>query len=543
MRKHLRYRLMVFMLILVILVEVFVGVMLFGNIMLNYNRAFYQEMEDLRMWIEYFEVNANSIDDLIDFLASQDAINPLTTDRNYYVLQNETMYHSNGDMGAFKVTDNLRNVMRGGVHEEASILEETLDFAWHIKSLDCTLYVVDTRAELMDTIEDYFWLFLQALAIGIVLAVALSYFFTRQFLTPLRKLTDSVQSMRFGVDFTPLETKSKDEVGQLTRVYNEMGVRIEQNFRMLQDLLRNIPKPLFAVNGNGVVVHSNAAFKLIFDKLPERELFFAHKDESRFMLQYENRYYCVYRSLFLLEDGSEGFLFLLDDITESEALERDRKQFVANVSHEMKTPLTVIKSYSETLQEMEGDPATAKRFLQVIERSADQMNEMVSQLLELSKTEQARGGHREPLDLVAAANEVLEAMSIEMEKKELAVVTEVPQAREYICEPDKVRRVMVNLLSNSVKYSNPGGTITVTIKETEGGVLFSVKDEGIGIEKKHLPHLFDKFYRVDKARSRETGGTGLGLSIVHAIMTGMGGEVSVESTFGKGSQFTCYFPD
>ena len=543
MKRHLRYRLMATMLILVVLVEVFVGMMLFGNIVLTYNRNFYQDMEDLRHWVEYFEVNGKTIDDLVAFLPSQDTINPLTTDRNYYVLQNDTMYYSNGDLGTFKVTENLKNVMQGGVNEETSIFGDSLEYAWYIKSLDCTLFVVDNKAEMNETMESYILLFIQALAIGIVLAVALSFIFARQFLTPIRRLTSGVQSMRIGGEFTPIETKSTDEVGQLTRVYNEMGIRISKNVQMLQDLLRNIPKPLFAVNQNGVVVHSNAAFKLIFDKLPDRELFFAHKDENRFMLQYENRYYCVYRSLFLLEDGSEGLLFLLDDITESEALERDRKQFVANVSHEMKTPLTVIKSYSETLQDMEGDSATAKRFLQVIERSADQMNEMVSQLLELSKTEDGQGGHREPLDLVATANEVLEAMSLEMEKKELIAVTRFPKERIYICETDKVRRVMINLLSNSVKYSNPGGKITVTLKETEGGVLFSVKDEGIGIEKKHLPHLFDKFYRVDKARSRETGGTGLGLSIVHAIMTAMGGSVSVESTFGKGSQFTCYFPD
>ena len=134
-------------------------------------------------------------------------------------------------------------------------------------------------------------------------------------------------------------------------------------------------------------------------------------------------------------------------------------------------------------------------------------------------------------------------MRLEMEKKELTCILDLPQKRELICESDKVRRVMVNLLSNAVKYSNPGGTITLTLTEEEGGIRFSVADEGIGIEKKHLPYLFDKFYRVDKARSRETGGTGLGLSIVHSIMTGMGGSISVESTYGKGSIFTCYFPD
>lgn len=149
---------------------------------------------------------------------------------------------------------------------------------------------------------------------------------------------------------------------------------------------------------------------------------------------------------------------------------------------------------------------------------------------------------KEPLDLVAAVGEVAEAMQLEMRKKGLCCVLHTPPQRILICEPDKVRRVMVNLLSNSDKIFQRAGTVTVSIREAEGGVLFQVADEGIGIEKKHLPHLFDKFYRVDKARSRETGGTGLGLSIVHSIVTGMGGSVTVESTYGKGSVFTCFFP-
>ena len=158
-------------------------------------------------------------------------------------------------------------------------------------------------------------------------------------------------------------------------------------------------------------------------------------------------------------------------------------------------------------------------------------------------TENAPAAIKEPLDFPAAVRETVDAMKLEMQKKALTCQLELPEKRSLLCEPDKVRRVMVNLLSNAIKYSNPGGKITLTLKEAEGGVLFAVEDEGIGIEKKHLPYLFDKFYRVDKARSRQTGGTGLGLSIVHSIMSGMGGHISVESTYGKGSIFTCYFPD
>ena len=171
------------------------------------------------------------------------------------------------------------------------------------------------------------------------------------------------------------------------------------------------------------------------------------------------------------------------------------------------------------------------------------MNNTVSQLLELSKTESSPAAAKEPLDLSEAILEIAEAMHLEFAKKELQFIPQLPQKRILLCEPDQVRRVIINLLSNSVKYSNAGGKIEVALEEAEGGVLFSVKDEGIGIDQKHIPFLFDKFYRVDKARSRETGGTGLGLSIVRAVAEKMGGWVRVESTLGEGSCFTCYFPD
>ncbi|MBQ8893506.1 MAG: HAMP domain-containing protein [Clostridia bacterium] len=542
MRKHLRYRLMGFMMALVVLVMIFVGVMLFTNIAMDYNRAFYNDMTELQSIIELFEVNEGNLEDLVDFLPTQDSLNPLLTDRTYYILQQNTILYSNIYGGPVKKTDNLRQVLNGGTNRQAGAFAETLDFAWNLRD-GHTLYVVDHRTGLMDDIRNYLLLFIQALLIGIVLTVAVSFLLARQFLIPIQKLIIGAKAMQLTGEFKEIPTASKDEVGELTRVFNAMGTRITKNFQMLQDLLRNIPKPLFAINQQGTIVHSNEAFKLLFEQPPLKSIFMGHDQETRFMAEIDGRFFCVYRSMFLLGDGSEGTLFLLDDITEAESLENERKQFVANVSHELKTPLTVIKSYSETMLESELDEPTRRRFLQTVERSADQMNAMVNQLLELSKTEAAPRGHLEPLDLAAAAREVCDAMQLEFKKKELQCLTRLPPRRELLCEPDQVRRVMVNLLSNSIKYSNPGGKVTVTVENTPGGVLFSVADEGIGIEKKHIPHLFDKFYRVDKARSRETGGTGLGLSIVHSIVTGMGGRVTVDSTFGKGSTFTCYFPD
>ncbi len=541
MKKHLRFRLMAIMLALVLITMIFAGLTLFMGLTVEYNQNFYTEMEDLQAQVHLWEEEHTPMSEIIARLQKMEEFNPLTSDRSLCVFRGNMPF--SGVEGYPQYTDNLMRVLEGGISREAGLFSETLDYAWQLNDEKYVVYVADQRTDLTETMKKYIFLFGQALLISVVLAVALSFWLARRFLVPIQKLTVGAKAMYEEGEFKMIPATSQDEVGELARVFNKMGTHITKNIQMLNDLLQNIPKPWFAVNQQATIVHSNAAFKMLFEQPPLKSVFQGHKREKRFIACIEGRYYNVYRSPFLLEDGGEGTLYLLDDITEAENLENERKKFVANVSHELKTPLTIIKSYSETLQESDLDEPTRQRFLQTVERSADQMNTMVNQLLELSKTDSAPAGIKEPLDLVQAVHEVREAMEMEFQKKELTCITKMPAERILTCEADKVRRVMINLMSNSIKYSNPGGKVTVSIEETEGGVLFSVEDQGIGIEKKHIPYLFDKFYRVDKARSRETGGTGLGLSIVHSIVSGMGGRVEVESTFGKGSIFTCYFPD
>ena len=544
MRRHLMIKLMALMMGLVLLIVSVVGLLLFTNIALNYNQNFYAQMEDLIGRAEFLHLHEGKAEAFIDFISRQEEVNPLTTDRHYYVLKEGVVVSGNSYGGIMEKTKNLKKVLKGEPSTRAFIFFEPLDFAYNLKTEGYTLYIIDHRTALFASMKDYLMLFLQALLAGAVLTVLLSFLFSKSFLVPIRRLTQSAKEMEQEGIFNQIPATTHDEVGELTRVFNAMGHRITRNLNTLQVLLENIPKPLFAVNEQGTIVQTNEAFKRLFRTPPPKNLFLEeHQEERRFLIQIEDRFFHVYRTPFLMEKGKEGILFLLDDITEAEALENERKQFVANVSHELKTPLTVIKSYSETLQEGDLDEQTAKRFLAVIEKNTDHMNNTVSQLLELSKTESSPAAAKEPLDLSEAILEIAEAMHLEFAKKELQFIPQLPQKRILLCEPDQVRRVIINLLSNSVKYSNAGGKIEVALEEAEGGVLFSVKDEGIGIDQKHIPFLFDKFYRVDKARSRETGGTGLGLSIVRAVAEKMGGWVRVESTLGEGSCFTCYFPD
>ena len=458
-------------------------------------------------------------------------MNVLENDRTFYVLRGDTVIDCNAAGGILKKTRNLKKVLAGEPQSDLFILGDELDYAAPLGESGRTLYIVDHRTPLFDSIRSYLSLSISALIIVLISTVLLAFLIAHRFLEPVRKLTESAAQMEESGEFHPVETLSADEMGVLTRTFNKMGERISKNIQNLRSLLQIIPKPLFAVNRNNTIVFTNEAFKSAFPTPLPKTFFERGTEETRYLIHPDQRFFIVYRVPLLLDDGAEGALFLMDDITESEAQETARKQFFANVSHELKTPLTIIKSYSETLQDEKIEPATREKFIRVIEQSADQMTAMVNQLLELSKTEIGANPEQIETDLPALAKELLDMLTLEFRKKDLRAELIAPPSRVFFCAPDRIRRVLLNLLSNSIKYSNPGGKVTVTVADREGGVILRVA------------HLFEQFYRVDKTRSRATGGTGLGLSIVNEIMKDAGGTVEVESTYGKGSVFTCFFPD
>jgi two-component system phosphate regulon sensor histidine kinase PhoR len=239
-----------------------------------------------------------------------------------------------------------------------------------------------------------------------------------------------------------------------------------------------------------------------------------------------------------------GSAAVFHDITELRRLEKVRKDFVANVSHEIRTPITAIRGYAETL--MSGaleDKKVAADMVQIIHRQSERLSELVDDLLEISRLEakEIQLAHG-PVPLAAAANRAAEAVRQKATAKGVRLELAVPAQLVASGDERAVEAVLLNLLDNAVKYTNPGGKVTVSASATPGGFLIEVRDSGIGIEAKHLPRLFERFYRVDKGRSRAMGGTGLGLSIVKHLVTAMGGEVQVASEPGQGTTFTVQLP-
>jgi two-component system phosphate regulon sensor histidine kinase PhoR len=250
------------------------------------------------------------------------------------------------------------------------------------------------------------------------------------------------------------------------------------------------------------------------------------------------------RALLSAEDTAIGALVVLRDVTQLRHLETVRADFVANVSHELKTPITSIKGFVETLLSDDWNHSPEiLRFLEIISQQAGRLNAIIDDLLTLSRLEQKDGlVMKEPGRLDAVIDNAIHLCQLQAGKKNMKIVMACPASLELSMNAPLLEQALVNLIVNAIKYSDPEKHIQITAEQLENQVLICVKDEGFGIEHKHLERLFERFYRVDTARSRKLGGTGLGLSIVKHIIQAHDGTIRVESKLGSGSSFIISLP-
>lgn len=241
-------------------------------------------------------------------------------------------------------------------------------------------------------------------------------------------------------------------------------------------------------------------------------------------------------------DGAGGVLVIASDETRLHELERTRSEFVSNVSHELRTPLSSISLMIETIVETDADPEATALFLPRIKHEIDRMVQLVHDLLDLTRAEAGRLRlRREAVDLSSVATNIVKTLEPRAAQTGAALKLETETAR-IDGDPDRLAQVVVNLVDNAMRHTPSGGTVTVAVRATEGAAMLVVRDTGIGIPYNDLPHIFERFYVVNRSRAREYAGTGLGLSIVKQIVEAHGGTVTADSEFGLGATFTCAFP-
>jgi two-component system phosphate regulon sensor histidine kinase PhoR len=240
-----------------------------------------------------------------------------------------------------------------------------------------------------------------------------------------------------------------------------------------------------------------------------------------------------------------GAVLVLHDLTETRRLEAVRRDFVANVSHELKTPLTSISGYAETLLGDSADPEMTQRFMRTILSNARRMQRLVDDLLDLSRIESGRWHPTlSEVDIAAVARESWAALAGRADSRHIDLTLDLaPDAATVAADLDAIRQILTNLMDNSLRHAPEGGRVTCLARRLDGQVSVAIRDNGSGITREHLPRIFERFYRADQSRSRDEGGTGLGLAIVKHLVEAHGGRVSAESERGSGTTVTCLFPD
>lgn len=393
-----------------------------------------------------------------------------------------------------------------------------------------------------------------------------SFFLSRTLTRPLNELAGLATQISQGDFSRRLLPSSRDELGLLTNAINEMAASLKRQFTQLEEeknqlktILDGMIEGVLVTNLRGELVLVNPALremlplggpvegKTILECLRnkplhesiEKVLRMGHSDEQEIIVHLgsEERNVIVHSAP--LSPGVSGCVSVFYDVTSIRKLENVRKEFVANVSHELKTPLTSILGYAETLRQgAMQDKEQAPRFLEKIEGNALQLKSLVEDILKLSEIESGRFALQLfPVSLGTIIQEVWTHFDPLAQAKKIKLIVEIPPATTILADANALRQIVNNLVDNAIKYSSEGSVVTVASKAYENFCRVQISDNGMGISGRDLPHVFERFYRANKARSRQLGGTGLGLAIVKHLVQAHGGEVGVESELGHGARF------
>ena len=398
----------------------------------------------------------------------------------------------------------------------------------------------------------------------------------------LAEVASGLEALRARERVRPVLTTARGPVGRLVRAFNTAANEIEartagldQDRQQLLVVLGAMAEAVIAVDRRRRLLFANASANRLFAldttsvgrlvpelirspqvqdaveatlrlAVPaayEGELTLPGRDPS---LRGNNRFLSV-RGNPLPGQPSTGAVFVFHDVTELRRLERMRQDFVANASHELKTPLASIKAYTETLMDWAlYDETVNARFLKRIDEQAERLNQLILDLLSLARIESGQEiFEHAPLCLVPVLESCVESHRDRAQTKNLNLVFDpggLDDETMVLADEEAIRQIVDNLVDNAIKYTPEGGTVSVVCHSDRNSATIEVADTGIGIPRSDLPRIFERFYRVDKARSRELGGTGLGLSIVKHLMQSIGGQIDVTSRVGSGSRFTVHLP-
>ncbi|GAA0378270.1 cell wall metabolism sensor histidine kinase WalK [Bacillus horti] len=434
------------------------------------------------------------------------------------------------------------------------------------------IYLMASMEDTYQTIQDINGILVTGTLIALVLTVSLGVTLAKTITSPIKDMTVQASSMADGDFSKKVKIYGQDEIGQLAQVFNEMSERLSkalhdnaQERNRIASILSHMSDGVVAIDHRGSIMLSNATAEALLGKTEEEMVGEPIADVLELPDQEWLKIYEVQDYRFLVdvavneqpiilqvkstqinwEGGTQGAIIVLQDVTQQEKLEGERKEFVANVSHELRTPLTTMKSYLEALDDgVLQDKDLAPRFIHVVQNETERMIRLVNDLLQLSSMDTKKIPLKwKTTNMHLLIKDVVERFSIPFANRELEVKLDLADDLPLVLvDPDQMVQVMDNIMSNSIKYSNQGGVISVEASLKESDIEIVISDNGIGIPKPDLKHIFKRFYRVDKARSREMGGTGLGLAIAKEIIEAHDGSIRLDSVVGEGTKVFIRLP-
>ena len=572
----------IFILVILSVVTV-IGTFMTTNIVKLYNDEFSVMMEQVftPALVSELEKSAEneSYDGIWDITSSY--IGPLGIDtyRFYSVLDAKTgnVLRTSDDVksGNIEKSDNLILAMTGKTGNTVNTEKAYMDYAVPITvggDVRYIVYVKDTKDEINSITRNVLFILIEALLASVLISIILGFFFGRTITKPIRDLTKSTEHIASGRFDIVSSIKSNDEIGTLSDTFNYMSSALQHTVNEMnseknkvETILQNMTDGILAFNLSGKLIHINPEAKRLigrnfYDDL-QFDTFFKEigADISMGNIIYIRQSKKIEREAeiggkvirftfapFNLENKISGIIVVVHDITNQQMLENARREFVANVSHELRTPLTTVKSYAETLMDMPPeDKEIQNKFLETIAHEADRMTRIVKDLLTLSRLDEGQYQMKpfERVNLSELVSDIVEKMFFAAKEKHQELTLSAKKTPIYVMtDRDKLEQVIINIVSNAVKYTGENGKIEISVEKVYKDAYIKVRDNGIGIPEENLPRIFERFYRVDNARSRETGGTGLGLAIAKQIMTQLGGNITITSTYGEGTDVVISVP-
>ncbi len=432
------------------------------------------------------------------------------------------------------------------------------------------IYISNNIEYIYDTVNESMEIMTQATLIALAITIFLGLILSSSITGPIKELTLKAKQMSEGDFDQKVSVKSNDEIGQLGSMFNFLIDELKRSMSNLQQekskmetTFKYMADGVLTVDINGNIVHANPVAKSLLSLTNDEEKYDDVVKKIKESMLLTNLKSKGYHGTEILEQDGEtynvdyapfmnnqneigGVIIVFKNITEQYKIDKLQREFVANVSHELKTPITTIKSYTETLLDgaME-EKQIAEDFLNVINSESDRMSRLVSDLLRLSRMDyEQTKWKKEKLNLSESINQTAKKLIIQARNKNVTMhVSQIPNDMNIYFDRDGFEQILLNIAGNAVKYTPENGNVWINAYRNNNSIKISIKDDGIGIPKEDQARVFERFYRVDKARSRELGGTGLGLSIAKQIAEAHNCKLTINSELNKGTEITITIPE